>query len=231
MNTGANLPRSDHGLLTTATWDTGDGVGYALEGSIFVTGAAIQWMRDGLGIIGAASETEPLATSVDDSGGTFFVPAFAGLGAPHWDPYARGAFLGITGGTTKAHLARAVVEAMTYQTRDVVDAMAADSGVQLAELRVDGGASVMDSMCQWQADQLGVVVRRPKNLETTAMGAAFLAGLASGVWDGLEEITATWEADAAFEPRAGRDAADAAYAGWQKAVARTRAWAEPSDGS
>jgi glycerol kinase len=227
MNTGSDLSRSRHGLLTTATWDTGKGVGYALECSIFVTGAAIQWMRDGLRIIATAADTEPLATSVDDAGGTYFVPAFAGLGAPHWDPYARGAFLGITGGTTKAHLARAVVEAMTYQTRDVVDAMTADAGVGLAELRVDGGASVMDSMCQMQADQLGVVVRRPSNRETTALGAAFLAGLSEGVWSSDDEIAATWKADAAFEPRADRGAADAAYAGWKKAVERTRGWAEP----
>ncbi|HEY7873892.1 MAG TPA: glycerol kinase GlpK [Actinomycetota bacterium] len=226
MNTGAEVPRSDHGLLSTATWDVGDGVGYALEGSIFVTGAAVQWMRDGLGIISAAAETEPLATSVPDSGGTYLVPAFAGLGAPHWDPYARGAFLGITGGTTKAHLARAVVDAMTFQTRDVVEAMAADAGTPLAELRVDGGASVMDSMCQMQADQLGVVVRRPKNLETTALGSALLAGLAVGVWPGLEAIASTWRADAEFEPRASRDEVDSAYAGWKKAVERTRGWAD-----
>ena len=231
MNTGTDLPRSTNGLLTTATWDTGKGVGYALEGSIFVTGAAIQWMRDGLGIIAAASDTEPLATSVPDTGGAYFVPAFAGLGAPHWDPYARGAFLGISGGTTKAHLARAVVEAMTYQTRDVVEAMIADAGVRLAELRVDGGASVMDSMCQMQADQLGVVVRRPKNLETTALGAAFLAGLATGVWASEDEIATTWQADAEFEPSSGRDRSDAAYEGWKKAVDRARAWAEPEPDS
>ena len=226
MNTGSNVPRSNHGLLGTAAWDTGDGVRYALEGSIFVTGAAIQWMRDGLGVIGAAAETEPLASSVPDSGGTYFVPAFAGLGAPHWDPYARGAYLGITGGTTKAHLARAVVDAMTFQTRDVAEAMAADTGTGLAELRVDGGASVMDLLCQAQADQLGVVVRRPANLETTALGAAFLAGLSGGVWSSQSEIAATWSSDADFEPSAGRDAADAAYEGWKKAVARAREWAE-----
>jgi glycerol kinase len=228
MNTGTELSRSTDGLLTTATWDTGDGVGYALEGSIFVTGAAVQWMRDGLGLIASASETEPLATSVMDAGGTYFVPAFAGLGAPHWDPYARGAFLGITGGTTKAHLARAIVEAMTYQTRDVVDAMSG-AGVALAELRVDGGASVMDSMCQMQADQLGVVVRRPKNLETTALGAAFLAGLPGGVWSDTDEIAATWRADAEFEPRSDRARIDDAYAGWKRAVERARGWADPAE--
>ena len=239
MNTGARVPRSDHGLLGTAAWDTGDGLRYALEGSIFATGAAIQWMRDGLGVIETAAETGPLAESVPDSGGAYFVPAFAGLGAPHWDPYARGAFLGITGGTTKAHLARAIVDAMTFQTRDVVEAMTADRlggtpeqmqrdvGTDLAELLVDGGASVMDLLCRLQADQLGVVVRRPANLETTALGSAFLAGLSGGVWSSLDEIAETWTADAEFEPSATRDAADSAYEGWKKAVDRAKEWAEP----
>jgi glycerol kinase len=224
MNTGERLPRSDHGLLSTAAWDTGDGLRYALEGAIFITGAAVQWLRDGLGVISAAAETGPLAESVPDTGGAYLVPAFVGLGAPYWDPYARGAFLGITRGTTKAHLARAAVEAMAYQTRDVVDAMTADSGVPLAELRVDGGASVMDLLCQFQADQLGVPVRRPANLETTALGAAFLAGLAEGVWSSTEEISGTWAAAAEFEPNASRDEADSLYEGWKKAVERTRDW-------
>ncbi|MDQ4064704.1 MAG: glycerol kinase GlpK, partial [Actinomycetota bacterium] len=200
MNTGERLPASEHGLLATAAWDTGDGLRYALEGAIFVTGAAIQWLRDGLQVISAASDTGPLAASVPDAGGTYLVPAFAGLGAPYWDPYARGAFLGITSGTTKAHLARAVVEAMAYQTRDVVEAMTADSGVKLAELRVDGGASVMDILCQIQADQLGVTVRRPANLETTSLGAAYLAGLHLGLWPSLDELAQTWNAAAEFEP-------------------------------
>ncbi|MDQ4064501.1 MAG: FGGY-family carbohydrate kinase, partial [Actinomycetota bacterium] len=225
MNTGERLPTSEHGLLGTAAWDAGDGLRYALEGAIFVTGAAIQWMRDGLGVISAASETGPLASSVPDSGGTYLVPAFVGLGAPYWDPYARGAFLGITGGTTKAHLARAVIEAMAYQTRDVVEAMTADSGVKLAELRVDGGASVMDVLCQIQADQLGVVVRRPENLETTSLGAAYLAGLHLGVWSSIDELTAGWHAAAEFEPDPNRDAADVAYDGWKRAVERSREWA------
>jgi glycerol kinase len=225
MNTGARLPLSSHGLLSTAAWDIGDGVSYALEGAIFVTGAAIQWLRDGLEVIAESTEAGPLAASVPDAGGTYLVPGFAGLGAPHWDPYARGAYLGITRGTTKAHLARAAVEAMAYQTRDVVDAMTADSGVGLAELRVDGGASVMDLLCQIQADQLGVVVRRPANLETTALGAAYLAGLATGVWSSTDEIAAGWKAAAEFEPRASRDEVDSAYAGWQKAVERSKDWA------
>ena len=225
MNTGERVPKSGHGLLSTAAWDLGDGLRYALEGAIFVTGAAIQWMRDGLGVISDASETGPLAESVPDAGGTYLVPAFVGLGAPHWDQYARGTWIGITRGTTKAHLARAVVEAMAFQTRDVVDAMTADAGVPLAELRVDGGASVMDVLCQIQADQLGVPVTRPSNRETTALGAAFLAGLAEGVWGSPEEIAQTWKVDATFEPTASRDEVDAAYEGWKRAVERSREWA------
>jgi len=227
MNTGGRVPRSEHGLLGTTAWDLGGTTSYALEGAIFVTGAAIQWMRDGLGIIERADQTGPLADSVPDAGGTYLVPAFAGLGAPYWDPYARGAWVGITGGTKKAHLARAVVEAMAYQTRDVVEAMTADTGVGLTELRVDGGASVMDGLCRFQADQLGVSVRRPANLETTALGAAYLAGLAEGVWASPGEIGTGWKVDAEFEPSASRDEADTAYEGWKRAVERARAWAEP----
>lgn len=226
MNTGAHVQLSTHGLLTTAAWDLGRGLQYALEGSIFITGAAIQWLRDGLQVIGSASETGPLAGSVDDTAGTYLVPAFAGLGAPHWDPYARGAYLGITRGTTKAHLARAAVEAMAYQTRDVAEAMTSDAALPLAELRVDGGASVMDLLCQIQADQLGVPVRRPENLETTALGAAYLAGLGAGVWSSPEEIGSGWRAAAEFEPQSSRDEADSLYAGWLKAVERTKDWAE-----
>ncbi|MDQ4144411.1 MAG: glycerol kinase GlpK [Actinomycetota bacterium] len=226
MNTGSEPTTSRHGLLTSAAWQIEDTVEYALEGSIFVTGAAIQWMRDGLGVISQASETGPLAESVPDTGGTYLVPAFAGLGAPHWDPYARGAWLGLTRGTTKAHLARAVVESMAYQTRDVVDAMTADAGKAPIELRVDGGASVMDVLCQIQADQLGTVVRRPANLDTTALGAAYLAGLATGVWKSRSEIHDRWTAEAEFEPRVSRDEADSAHEGWRRALERARDWAE-----
>jgi glycerol kinase len=226
MNTGDELRRSEHGLLSSAAWDTGEGVKYVLEGSIFITGAAIQWLRDGLGVIGEVAETGPMAASVRDANGLYLVPAFVGLGAPHWDPYARGTLVGITQGATRAHLARAVVEAMAYQTRDVVEAMEQDSGTPLAELRVDGGASVMDVLCQFQADQLGVPVRRPANRETTAMGAAFLAGLAEGVWASQEEIQKTWKADAEFEPTEDRSSADEAYDGWQRAVERSKRWAE-----
>ena len=226
MNTGPDVQTSNAGLLSTAAWDLGDGVRFALEGSIFITGAAVQWLRDGLEVISSASDTGPLAESVPDSGGTYLVPAFVGLGAPHWDPYARGAYLGITRGTTRAHLARAAVEAMAFQTRDVTEAMASDAGRPLEELRVDGGASVMDLLCRFQADQLGVPVRRPANLETTALGAAFLAGLAEGVWSSPDEIGAGWHADVTFEPSAPRDEMDSLYEGWKKAVARAKAWVE-----
>jgi glycerol kinase len=226
MNTGTRIARSEHRLLSSAAWDVGDGRDYVLEGSIFVTGGAIQWLRDGLGIIGSASETEPLARSVPDAGGTYFVPAFAGLGAPHWDPYARGAFLGITGGTNKAHLARAIVDAMAFQTREVIEAMVADSGIEPSELRVDGGASIMDLLCQLQADQLGVIVRRPANLDTTAMGAAHLAGLAEGVWSSLDDLSARWTAAAEFEPARSRDEVDASFDGWKRAVDRAQGWIE-----
>jgi glycerol kinase len=227
MNTGPELKRSDHGLLTSAAWDIGDGMSYVLEGSIFVTGAAVQWLRDGLGVIESSAEVGPLAASVPDSGSTYLVPAFVGLGAPHWDPYARGAYVGITRGTTKAHLARAAIEAMAYQTRDVAEAMAQDAGTPPQELRVDGGASVMDLLCQFQADLLGVVVRRPKLLETTALGAAYLAGLGAGVWTSPSEIGAGWKADAEFEPKMSRDEADSHYEGWRRAVERSKGWVEP----
>ena len=227
MNTNGRIVRSRR-LLSSAGWDLGSGANYVLEGSIFVTGGAIQWLRDGLGLIAAAKETEPLAASVPDAAGTYLVPALAGLGAPHWDPYARGAFFGITSATTKAHLARAIVDAMAYQTRDVVEAMIADSGIAVHEMRVDGGASVMNLLCQVQADQLGVPVRRPRNLDTTAMGAAYLAGLAEGVWSSTEEIVSLWRSGSEFEPRRSRDEVDAAYVGWKKALARTRGWIDPS---
>ena len=183
LNVGETCPEPTDGMLTTVAWTLSDGTThYALEGSIFVTGSAIQWLRDGLQIIDDAAEAGPLAATVDDSGGVFVVPAFTGLGSPWWDPYARGMIIGITRGTSRAHLTRAVIESMALQTRDVVDAMVAASGTPLVELRVDGGASAMDLLCQIQADQLGVTVERPVDRETTALGAAFLAGLAEGVW-------------------------------------------------
>jgi len=224
LNVGADCPPPTEGMLTTVAWTLADGaVAYALEGSIFVTGAAIQWLRDGLGIIDEAAETGPLAASVPDANGLVVVPAFTGLGSPHWDPYARGTMLGITRGTTRAHLARAVVESMAFQTRDVVDAMTAVSGTPLTELRVDGGAAVMDVLCQFQADQLGVAVQRPADQETTALGTAFLAGLAEGVWPDLAAVGTQWKLERTFTPAVDRSAADAAYATWQRAVDKSRA--------
>jgi glycerol kinase len=225
MNTGEQAPPPPKGLLVTLACSIGDRVVYALEGSIFVTGAAIQWLRDGLGIIAQASETGPLAESVPDTGGVYFVPALTGLGSPYWDPYARGTIVGLTRGTGRAHIARAAVEAMCYQTRDVVETMAREAGVTLKELRVDGGAAVMDLLCSFQADQLGVVVRRPAFAETTGLGAAFLAGLAEGVWSSTEEVAKTWQLDAQFSPRMPASERDRLYEGWKRAVERARDWA------
>jgi glycerol kinase len=223
MNVGNECPPPTPGMLTTVAWTLADGsTAYALEGAVFVTGAAIQWLRDGLGIISSASEVGPLAFSVPDSGGVYVVPAFTGLGSPHWDPYARGTIVGITRGSGRAQIARAVVEAMTYQVRDVVDAMSAASGTAVVNLRVDGGASVMDEMLQFQADQLGVTVLRPTDQETTALGAAFLAGLAEGVWPSLQAIADQWRLDAKFVPSADRSSADALHTQWLRAVERSR---------
>jgi len=228
LNVGPSCPPPSEGMLTTVAWTLADGtVAYALEGSIFVTGAAIQWLRDGLRIIDHAADVGPLAASVDDSGGVVIVPAFTGLGSPYWDPYARGTILGITRGTTRAHVARAVVESMAYQTRDVVDAMVAVSGTQLTDLRVDGGASVMDLLLQFQADQLRVPVRRPTDQETTGLGAAYLAGLAEGVWPDLPAVGAQWREDRTFDPAPDRGPADAGYATWRRAVERAGGWASP----
>ena len=214
-------------MLTTVAWTLADGsTAYALEGAIFVTGAAVQWLRDGLGVIESAAEIGPLAASVPDNGGVCVVPAFTGLGSPWWDPHARGTIVGITRGTTSAHIARAVIEAMAFQTRDAVDAMVAASGTPVTDLRVDGGASVMDLLLQLQADQLGVTVRRPVDQETTALGAAFLAGLAEGVWPSLSAITERWTLDVEIQPVADRTAADAAHQTWLRAVERSRGWAQ-----
>lgn len=217
-NTGSRASISTHGMLTTIAWGLESRVTYAMEGSIFITGAAIQWLRDGLQIIESASDTEALAMSVDDTAGTYLVPAFVGLSAPHWDPDARGAIIGITRGTTRAHLARAAVESMAYQTRDVIDAMAADSGITLHELRVDGGAAVMDLLCQFQADLLGVAVVRPSISETTGMGAAYLAGLSAGIFSGTEQIARFWKAQDRFEPSLDGADIEKLYRGWLRAV-------------
>ncbi len=228
MNVGPDVPEPVDGLLTTVGWSLETvapaSTTYVLEGAIFATGAAIQWLRDGLEIIDDASEIEALASSVPHTDGVVLVPAFAGLGSPCWDPYARGTIVGLTRGTTRAHLARATVEAMAYQTRDVVDTMSAASGRGVASLRADGGASVMRLLLQLQADQLGVPVTRPVVQETTALGAAYLAGLAEGVWTSTSEIAEQWAVDVEVQPTADRTAADADYARWKRAVERSRGW-------
>lgn len=223
LNVGTTCPAPTDGMLTTVAWDLGDGApSYALEGAIFVTGAAVQWLRDGLGLISSSAEIGPLAASVPDSGGVFVVPAFTGLGSPWWDPYARGTIVGITRGTTRAHIARAVVDAMVFQTRDAIDAMTSAGGVTLNELRVDGGASVMDDMLQHQANELQVPVLRPTDHETTALGAAYLAGLAEGVWASTNEIASMWALDKRFEPAQPSGEHDQ----WLRAVERSRQWAD-----
>jgi glycerol kinase len=222
-NTGTSPVRSDAGLLTTVAWDIGDGLVYALEGSIFVTGAAVQWLRDGLGLIHSANEIEGLARTVPDSGDVVFVPALTGMGAPHWDPHARGAILGLTRGTTRAHLARATLEAIAFEVRDVVDVMVEEAGLTVNELSADGGASANDLLLQLQADQLGVPVRRPKVTETTALGAAFLAGLGTGVWASTDELAATWSLDRRFEPEEGRRD-DGRHDRWREALPRAGKW-------
>ncbi|MGI8532894.1 MAG: FGGY family carbohydrate kinase, partial [Geodermatophilaceae bacterium] len=222
-NTGGTPVRSGAGLLTTVAWDLGAGPVYALEGAIFVTGAAVQWLRDGLGLIDQAAEIEGLARTVADTGGVFFVPALTGLGAPDWDPGARGTIVGITRGTTRAHLARATLEAIAFEVRDVVDVMVDEAGIAVPELSADGGAAANDLLCQLQADQLGVPVRRPVVTETTALGAAFLAGLAVGVWSSTDQLAATWREDRRFTPVEGARG-DGRHARWRQAVARSLSW-------
>lgn len=227
LNVGPECPPPADGMLTTIAWQLADGsVAYALEGAVFVTGAAVQWLRDGLGVIASSADIGPLAASVASTDGVYVVPAFTGLGSPWWDPYARGTIVGITRGTTKAHLARAVIEAMAYQTRDVVTAMERSSGTGLAELRVDGGAAANDLMLQFQADQLGVTVERPADTETTSLGAAMLAGLAEGLWGSLDELASAWQLDQAFVPATDRSRPDALYRDWIRAVERSRHWAQ-----
>jgi len=222
-NTGSSLERSDAGLLSTAAWRSPDGeLTYALEGAIFVTGAAVQWLRDGLQIVGSASETAAIAATVDSSDGVVFVPALTGLGAPHWDPRARGLIIGLTRGTTRAHIVRATLEAIAFEVRDVLATMP-EAGSNA--LRVDGGASANDLLCQLQSDQLGVAVERPEIVETTALGAAFMAGLGVGVWDSTDDLRETWQLNHRFEPAGDRTGPDAAYARWGDAVRRSKGWA------
>ncbi|MBL8504245.1 MAG: glycerol kinase GlpK [Rhodocyclaceae bacterium] len=226
MHTGGQAVASANGLIATCAAQTGDAPEYALEGSVFIGGAVVQWLRDGLGLIRRAADIEALAAGVPDAGGVVFVPAFAGLGAPHWNPAARGALLGLTRGTTAAHIARAALEAIAFQSVELVEAMSADCGQPLAELRVDGGAAANGLLLQFQADLLGVPVLRPRILETTALGAAYLAGLAAGVWASRAEIAAYWARERTFEPRLPRAAAAARMAEWRRAVRGTQTFSE-----
>ncbi len=225
MNTGTQSVDSQNKLLTTVAWKVDGKLEYALEGSVFVGGAVVSWLRDGLGIIKSSSEVEALARSVPDSGDVYLVPAFTGLGAPHWDPYARGAIVGITRGTTAAHIARAAVDSVALQVADLADAMRNDAGNALADLRVDGGASVNNALLQYQADIMQLPVVRPKITETTALGAAYLAGLAVGVWKSRDEVARHWQVDRRFEPRMSADQAATTRARWADAVERSRGWA------
>ena len=227
MQTGESPVASRNNLLTTVAWCVDNRTQYALEGSVFIAGAVVQWLRDGLGIITSSSEVEALAASVPGTDGVYLVPAFSGLGAPHWDPYARGALLGLTRGSTAAHIARAALESIAYQSMDVLTAMEADAGIRLTQLRVDGGATVNNLLMQFQADILGVPVVRPKIAETTALGAAYLAGLAVGYWKDPGEIATQWQIDHVFEPALSQERREELRAGWTKALDRAKDWATP----
>ena len=225
MNTADRVVESRHRLLTTIAWKLGDNIEYAIEGSVFVGGAVVSWLRDGLGIIKSSADVQPLADTMPDSDGVYLVPAFTGLGAPHWDPYARGTIIGLTRGTKAAHIARAALDSIAFQVADLADAMRNDAGTPLVELRVDGGASVNDTLLQLQADFLQLPVVRPKVTETTALGAAYLAGLAVGVWKNRDEVARHWQIDRRFEPRMSPDQAAVLRARWSEAVERSKHWA------
>ena len=225
LNTGERPVASTQGLLTTIAWRIGGKTSYALEGSVFVAGAAVQWLRDGLRAITTSADVERLMQAVPDAGGVYLVPAFVGLGAPYWDPHARGAMFGLTRDTRIEHIARAAVDAMAYQTRDVLEVMQAEAGLRLPHLKVDGGAAANAMLLQFQADQLGVPVRRPVVAETTALGAAYLAGLAVGYWDGLDDVRRNWALDREFSPAMDGEARERGYRGWRRAVARSQGWA------
>jgi len=227
QNTGTTPAVSQNRLVSTVAWRIKGRTEYALEGSIFIGGAVVQWLRDGLKLIDRAPEVEALAGTVADNGDVYLVPAFAGLGAPHWDPYARGTIVGITRGTTAGHLARAALESIAYQVNDILDAIHADAGIALRELRVDGGAAANDTLMQFQADLLGVPVLRPAVTETTALGAAHLAGLAVGFWDSVDEVAGQWQADKRFEPTMSRQAAHTLRDRWREALDRSRGWVAP----
>ncbi|MEP7001409.1 MAG: FGGY-family carbohydrate kinase, partial [bacterium] len=227
FNTGTDIVRSANGLLTTVAYKLGDGAThYALEGSIAVTGALVQWLRDNFGIIGTAAEVEDLAKTVDDNGGAYFVPAFSGLFAPHWRSDARGALVGLTRFVNKGHIARAALEAIAFQTREVLDAVNADSGVPLTELKVDGGATANDTLLQFQADILDVPVVRPVVAETTALGAAYAAGLAVGYWENLDDLRKNWQEDKRWTPNLASAERDRLYRNWKKAVTKTLDWVD-----
>jgi len=223
-NTGNEPVKSKNNLLTTIGWQINGETTYCLEGSIFMGGAIVQWLRDGLGIIKSSADVEALATSVEDNGGVFMVPALTGLGAPHWDQYARGTIVGLTRGSTAAHIARAALEGIAFQVMDVLKAMEADAGIEIRELRVDGGAAINDLLMQFQSDMLDAPVYRPKTLETTALGAAYLAGLAVGYWDGVEDIQSQWAIDRKFEPQMAKDESQRLITGWDKALGRSKNW-------
>jgi glycerol kinase len=224
MHTGERPVDSKCRLLTTIAWEAHERVEYALEGSVFIGGAVVQWLRDGLGIIRSSSEVDALAARVPHSDGVYLVPAFAGLGAPHWDAYARGMIIGLTRGSNAAHIARAALESIAFQTADVLDAMQADSGISVAELRVDGGASRSDLLMQFQADLLGVPVLRPRTSESTALGAAYLAGLGTGFWQSRDALTPHWQLEKRFEPAISASERDARKADWRRAVSRAKSW-------
>jgi glycerol kinase len=226
LNTGTEAVPSKNNLLTTVAWKIGDRTEYALEGSVFIAGAVVQWLRDGLKIIRSAAEIEELSLTVEDNGGVYLVPAFAGLGAPHWDQYARGTIVGITRGTTAGHIARAALESIAYQVGDVLHAMEADSGIDIKELRVDGGAAQNDLLMQFQSDVLQAPTVRPKILETTALGAAYLAGLAVGYWKDQAGVDKQWQADKRFEPAMDAAAVEALRKDWGRALERSKAWAK-----
>ena len=226
MNTGSEPISSPSGLLTTIAWQIGDKVTYALEGSVFIAGALMQWMRDDLNLFKDVSKTEEMATAIPSTEGLYIVPAFVGLGAPYWDPYARGIIVGITRGTTKNHVVRAGLQSMAYQANDLLKAMVKDSGIKIKIVKVDGGASANNYLCQFQSDILGVTVSRPRNVETTAMGAAFLAGLAVGVWKDTDQIKAFWKEDRSFHLSQNQEKVETCLRGWQKAVERARGWAK-----
>ncbi len=224
LNTGDKPITSRNNLLTTIAWEIGGKITYALEGSIFIAGAVVQWLRDGLGLIKSSEEVEELANSVNDNGGVYLVPAFTGLGAPHWDQFARGSISGLTRGTTAGHIARAALEAIAFQTVDVLKAMESDSGIKVSELRVDGGATANDLLMQFQSDLLEIPIVRPKISETTALGVAYLAGLAVGYWDGHDDISNQWEVDKRFEPQMSSEKREELLNNWDKAVGRSKNW-------